>query len=191
MLNRKSASFALILFVIFAVSIVPSRTSAEVTSASVMRVGGSALLNTDYPVRLLVPSVNIDSPIQGLGVNTRGEMAVPSGSTNNVGWYKDGTVPGQVGSAVLDAHIFAAFSNLRYLKPNSDVYVIMQSGMKLHFITSAAMIYSLNELPSIPLFNLNDTERLNLITCAGKPTKDGSTYDHRLVIYTRLADISA
>ncbi len=113
-------------------------------------------------------------------------MDVPSGNTDNVGWYKNGTVPGQLGSAVLDAHVFAAFKNLKNLLPGSDIYLLMNSGNFLHFITTDAKIYALNEFSSIPLFNLADTQRLNLITCSGSLTKDHSTYDHRLVVYTKL-----
>ena len=34
------------------------------------------------------------------------------GTTSQVGWYKYGTLPGAIGNAVLDAHVFAAFANI-------------------------------------------------------------------------------
>src|SRR5438552_377745 len=45
------------------------------------------------PVELIIPSINLDSPIQSLGLNKLGEMDVPDGRTNNVGWYEYGTIP--------------------------------------------------------------------------------------------------
>src|ERR1043166_9395149 len=85
------------------------------------------------PTRLSIPSINLQAPIVPVGTNEKGEMDVPDGDTNDVGWYKRGTTPGQEGSAVLDAHVFAALSNLRYAKAGDDVYVTNEAGQKLHF----------------------------------------------------------
>jgi hypothetical protein len=46
-------------------------------------------------------------------------------------------------------------------------------------------------VPADELFNRADTARLNLITCAGSLTRNRTTYDHRLVIYTKLVNDSA
>lgn len=122
-------------------------------------------------------------------MNAQGAMAVPSGSSKQVGWYQYGVVPGETGSAVIDAHVFAAFSKLKYLKPGADVYVIMTNGTKLHFVVTTAKKYALGALSSRQqLFRSTQSADLNLITCAGSLTSDRSTYDHRLVVYTTLAN---
>ncbi|MBX4200347.1 class F sortase [Candidatus Parcubacteria bacterium] len=144
---------------------------------------------SDTPVRIVIPSVKIDSPILGMGINNKGELDVPSGKTNVVGWYKYGIVPGLQGSAVLDAHVFAAFENLKNLKNGSDVYIITTSGKKLHFVVNTTKTYALGNLSPVTLFGLNDAKRLNLVTCAGNLTPDGSTYDHRLVVYTTFKGV--
>jgi sortase A len=115
-------------------------------------------------------------------------MDVPSGSTKNVGWYKYGTAPGDTGSAVLDAHVFAAFSNLHALRVGSDIYVTTANNNTLHFVVQETRLYKLGEVPATVLFNRSDTQRLNLITCAGKLTANHSTYDHRLVVYAVLVN---
>ncbi len=143
-----------------------------------------------YPVTLLIPSLSQKNTIVPLGTNDKGEMDVPDGKTNNVGWYKDGTVPGEVGSAVLDAHVFAAFAKLKKLKAGNSVYVVTDTGTKLHFIVTEIKTYKLADVPTDLLFNRADTTRLNLITCAGSLTADRSTYTHRLVVYTELAEDS-
>jgi LPXTG-site transpeptidase (sortase) family protein len=140
----------------------------------------------DLPERLSIPSIGLDAPIQGLGVNEKGEMDVPNGGTNNVGWYASGTVPGQRGSAVLDAHVFAAFSKLKYLKVGSTVDVQTVSGSILHFVVTDSEVYTTESVPVQRLFADKSGELLNLITCAGTLLPDGSTYDHRLVVYARL-----
>jgi sortase (surface protein transpeptidase) len=114
-------------------------------------------------------------------------MEVPPGHSNDVGWYKNGTIPGNVGSAVIDAHVYAAFEKLRYVKVGSEVIVENANGERLKFVVNDSRVYKLGELTSGMLFGRRDARRLNLITCAGQPTADGNTYTHRLVVYTTLA----
>jgi LPXTG-site transpeptidase (sortase) family protein len=147
----------------------------------------SAIAVAGPPARVLIPSIALDAPIQKVGVNAKGEVDVPDGSTNKVGWYAFGTVPGQTGSAILDAHVFAAFSKLRYVKVGSDIEIETVAGKTLRFTVTDSRVYNLSEVPLDYIFNRHDTQRLNLITCAGKPTSDGSTYDHRLVVYAERA----
>ncbi len=140
------------------------------------------------PSRLIIPSIALNDTVAKVGVNAKGEMDVPAGNTRDVGWYDAGTMPGTVGSAVIDAHVFAAFSKLKNIKVGSDIYIETDSGQKLHFVVSEMKTYVLADVPADILFNRADTERLNLITCAGKLTDDRSTYDHRLVVYAVLAN---
>ncbi len=138
------------------------------------------------PTRVEIPSVGIDSPIAGMGVNKKGEMDVPDGTSNTVGWYKYGTIPGEIGSAVLDAHVYAAFSKLKKVTVGSDIYVT--SGTKtLHFIVTEIETYALKNVSPELLFNRRDSRRLNLITCAGTYIPSLGTYNKRLVVYAELA----
>ncbi len=142
---------------------------------------------SEVPVRLRIPSIDMTVPIVPVGLNKKGEMDVPSGNSNNVGWYKYGTVPGHTGSAVLDAHVFAAFEDLRHVPIGADIYVDTEGGERLHFVVQDSRVYKLSELTSQMLFGRNDAKRLNLITCAGTFVKSIDTYDHRLVVYAVLA----
>lgn len=144
--------------------------------------------SSDYPVRIVIPSINLDDPIEPLGVNSKGEMDVPDGRTSYVGWYKDGTVPGQIGSAVMDAHVFAAFKNLVNVKLGSDIYVVMESGTRFHFTLNDSRFYTLSEIPLQYIFNRADAAHLVLITCAGTYVPSMNTYDHRLVDYATLVN---
>ncbi len=138
------------------------------------------------PSRLIIPSIGLNASIKKMGLNSKGEMDVPSASTKDVGWYAAGTVPGNQGSAVIGAHVFAAFANLKNLKVGQDVYVFTQDGTTLRFVVEEAAIQPIAEISLKKLFARSDAVRLNLITCAGKPTPDGSTYTHRLIVFTRL-----
>ncbi len=140
------------------------------------------------PVRVIIPSIGLNSPILEMGLNKKGELDVPNGRTENVGWYKNGAAPGAEGSAVFDAHVFAAFKNLKYLTPGAGIYVVTTTGEMLHFITATTSTYKLRDLAPETLFGTNGNKNLNLITCAGNLTPDHSTYDHRLVVFAQLVD---
>jgi sortase (surface protein transpeptidase) len=138
---------------------------------------------SENPARLSIPSIGLSTRIIPVGVNKKGEMDVPDGSTMDVGWYRGGPRPGQIGSSVLDAHVYAAFRNLRYVKVGEEIIVESAQGTKLRFVVEDSRVYELSELTPQMLFGQNDGRRLHLITCAGKPV--GDTYSHRLVVYAR------
>ncbi len=139
------------------------------------------------PHWLSIPSIKLEAPVVEVGMNTKGEMDVPDGSTKNVGWYKHGVFPGEMGSAVLDAHVYAAFKNLKHVDTGDDIYVAKGQN-RLHFKVVDFEYYTLEELPLEVLFNRNDSKRLNLITCAGRWDQNTQTYTHRLVVYAELVE---
>ncbi len=140
----------------------------------------------DYPSTLIIPKIHLNDPIIQVGLTDAGLMAVPSGATSNIGWYKYGTVPGRAGNSVIDAHVFAAFSKLNRLAVGDSIIVDTVSGEKLTFVVIATTIYALADVPEDALFGATDEAHLNLITCAGNLTADHSTYDHRIIVYTKL-----
>src|SRR6185503_17165796 len=99
-------------------------------------------------------------------------MGTPSNFTD-VAWYKYGTVPGQVGSAVIDGHVdnglalAGVFKHLTDIKNGADVYVITKEGTKIHFVVQDIQSYPYKSVPTTLLFNQKDRARLNLVTCAG------------------------
>lgn len=141
----------------------------------------------DNPTRLIIPSIKLDTDVQEVGVTSNGEMDVPDGKTKNVGWYRYGTIPGEIGSAVMDAHVYAAFAKLRYVKIGDDIYVTNGSGEKLHFRVTDSRVYALDEIPLAQIFN-SQGRHLNFITCARKFIPSLNTYSHRLVVYTELIE---
>ena len=54
----------------------------------------------NQPSRLIIPSLDIDTNVQHVGLAKSGNMAAPNNFTD-VSWWKYGTVPGYRGSAVM------------------------------------------------------------------------------------------
>lgn len=121
-----------------------------------------------------------------MGILPNGDLDVPSGKTNSIGWYAAGTTPGEVGSAVLDAHVYAAFKNLHSAKVGQDIFVTMDSGAVLHFKITQKKTLPLNKISADEFFNDTSGKNLHLITCAGTYSRATGTYSHRLLVYATL-----
>jgi len=145
-----------------------------------------------YPVRLIIPSLNINANVQYVGITAHGSMAVPNNFTD-VGWYKYGPVPGSNGSAVLAGHVDNAlalpgvFKHLQDIQPGADVYIEQKNGEQLHFIVDDVEAYDVTDVPTDKIFENTGTPRLNLVTCDGTWIQSQHQYDQRLVVYTHLA----
>ena len=151
---------------------------------------GQNVATTSLPSRLIIPALNINANVQDLGVNSIGNMQAPDNFTD-VGWYKYGTVPGQLGSAVIDGHVdnglglAGVFKQLDSIKIGDDLYVQTVGGQKLHFVVSDIETYPYQSVPVQTIFAQTDAARLNLITCDGTWVNGQDTYNERLVVYTK------
>ncbi|MDB5237505.1 MAG: peptidase sortase [Parcubacteria group bacterium] len=145
----------------------------------------------EQPARLQIPSLAIDVKVQLVGVTKAGNMGVPNNFTD-VAWYKYGTVPGQLGNAVIDGHVDNAvalpgvFKHLGTINVGDAVYVQTASGSKLHFVVTDVATYPYTQVPIQALLASSTTAHLNLITCGGTWNQSVKSYDQRLVVYTKL-----
>jgi sortase A len=145
----------------------------------------------DLPKYLRIPALDINAFVRHVGVNAAGNMATP-GNFTDVGWYKYGTVPGFVGSAVVDGHVDNAlaldgvFKRLGELKVGDSVYIQTASSTELHFVVTDIRTYPVAEVPLEWVFKANDIARLNLVTCTGNWNKSENQYSERLIVYTEL-----
>jgi sortase (surface protein transpeptidase) len=145
---------------------------------------------SSLPSRLIIPSLGIDSLIQYVGENAKGNMRAPDNFTD-VAWYEYGTVPGNVGSAVIDGHVDnglgldGIFKHLRNITVGADVYIKTAGAAILHFKVSDIEVYPYQSVPTT-IFTQRDAARLNLVTCDGSWVAGRDTYNQRIVIYTRL-----
>jgi sortase A len=142
---------------------------------------------SEYPVRIVIPSIQLNAPVQHVGINSLGEMDVPDGTTPNVGWYQYGPLPGDLGNAVMDAHVFAAFKKLRYAKIGDEISVVTAGGAAKRFLITDSRVYPVSDVPMQAIFS-GESEGLVLITCARKFLPHLNTYSHRLVVSATLIE---
>jgi LPXTG-site transpeptidase (sortase) family protein len=139
------------------------------------------------PIRLIIPTINVDAEIVSLGVSNKGEMEVPD-NTADVGWFRLGSIPGEIGSAVIAGHFDgkfgepAVFTNLNKLKTGDKLYVKNESGISTTFTVSNIRTYDPGFADEV--YSANDTAHLNLITCDGTWNNNKKSYTKRLVVFT-------
>jgi sortase (surface protein transpeptidase) len=142
---------------------------------------------------LIIPAIGIKAPIEMVGVDKNGHMAVPTRNQwNSVGWYNAGPLPGGVGSAVIDGHLDrpgglpAVFWGLQRLHNGDVVSVQEKGGHILRFKVIKSAYYTPDNAPLEQIYGNKDGTFLNLVTCAGDWDIDQAQYSQRLVVYTRL-----
>ncbi len=165
----------------------------QVTSNVVAFYQQEQASGADFPVRLKIPKINIDTAIEYVDISPNGVVGVPNGPIN-VGWFKEGPRPGDLGSAVIDGHsgwkngISAVFDNLYKLQKGDKIYVEDKKGIILTFIVQKIVKYKPNADAS-DLFNSNDGKsHLNLVTCAGVWDVKAKSHSERLVVFADRAN---
>jgi LPXTG-site transpeptidase (sortase) family protein len=144
-----------------------------------------------FPARLVIPKISVDTKVQDVGVTKKGNMGTPNNFTD-VGWYKYGPLPGEMGSAVLAGHVSnglalaGVFFHLNELGVGDDIYVTTKGGEDLHFIVREMNTYPFNAKDT-NVFTENDGKLLKLITCAGTWVSQIRTHDKRLVVTAVLS----
>jgi LPXTG-site transpeptidase (sortase) family protein len=162
----------------------PAGSAYVLTAASSSDMAGA-------PARIRIPKIGVDAGVADVGLGKTGNMAVPYTFTD-AGWYRYGTLPGQMGSAVLDGHVDnglgtpAVFARLGELEAGDDIYIDTKEGATLHFRVEEAQAYDLQDVPLQKIFNRKDAPRLTLITCEGTWNESQKMYDERRVVYAVL-----
>jgi len=138
------------------------------------------------PVRLIIPSINVDTTIQYVGINPEGEMATPS-SAFEVGWFKFGTIPGEIGNAVIAGHFDdeegkpGVFANLSKLNKEDTLYIENTQGGQIKFSVREIRVSEPGYVREV--FVSSDSAHLNLVTCGGVWSDSDKSYSKRLIVF--------
>src|SRR6266571_6093827 len=145
------------------------------------------------PVRLIIPTITINAPVEWVGTQPNADLATPTQSPwQDVGWYNLGPHPGERGSAVIDGHLDrpgglpAVFWRLHTLQVGNDVQVENATGRMLHFRVTRIAFYAPQQAPLQEIFGNRGGAYLNLITCAGAWDSSSHQTTLRQVVYTVL-----
>jgi len=154
------------------------------------RVAFTEQASLQFPVRLKIPKINVDTVLERVGLTPKGAVDVPKDQAN-AAWFNLGPRPGENGSAVIVGHYGrsengqgSVFDDLGKLKRGDELYVEDEKGATITFIVRESRTYDKNE-NALDVFKSGDGKsHLNLITCSGVWENDQKTYSNRLVVFT-------
>jgi LPXTG-site transpeptidase (sortase) family protein len=146
------------------------------------------------PARLRIPAIGVDAPVGRVGLLRDGSMAVPDNLWIS-GWLATGARPGQAGSAVIAGHrgigTPALFSHLENLRPGEKIHVSDTGGGELVYEVTRVAMLDLSAESQVEVFGKTSQQQLVLVTCFGQYSRTSRSYDHRLVVFSRLLPASS
>jgi hypothetical protein len=138
------------------------RSDAAAVSSAESQSGVSAGLGRAVPIRVIIDAIEVNARIAPLGLSDEGLVAVPAPQL--AGWYRNGTSPGELGSAVLLGHLGpetphesepwrdirggeraaadVAFQGLDRLAPGDHIEVVRADEVPARFTVEAVEPYS-------------------------------------------------
>jgi LPXTG-site transpeptidase (sortase) family protein len=141
------------------------------------------------PARLRIPSIAVDASVAGVGLLADGSMAVPNNLWASA-WLSSSARPGQAGNAVIAGHRGIGspglFGHLERLRPGDTIHVSDASRGELVYEVTRVASLDLSAATQMQVFGPTTQQQLVLITCFGRYSNATRTYDHRLVVFSRL-----
>ena len=147
-------------------------------------------MGSSAPTRISIPALNVTTSIIRLGLNRDGTMEVPPGP-GKAGWYVHGPTPGELGPAVIAAHVTwnrrpDVFFKLGALKPGDQVKVSRSDGSTAVFEVTKVARYAKKNFPTNAVYGTTDHAALRLITCGGVFDGENHRYLDNVVAYAKL-----
>lgn len=155
------------------------------TMAAVMVAAPADARPMDRPVaaalgRLSIPAIGVNAGIIPVGVTTAGQLAI-GGSVRDVYRWREGVLPGQLGSAVLAGHTWSrgpgVFDDLGALRPGNRVVI----GKNTFEVTRVRRVTRMSSQEVAALFSDRGKARLVLITCGDRNNRTG-VYRTRIIV---------
>lgn len=168
---------------------VPAPPPSTATSAGTDTSAAPALSEAK-PVALAVPSIGVRTDrLIDLGLTTTGEMEVPDDAVT-AGWLTLGPTPGEVGPAVIAAHVNyegvpGVFTRLHEMKPGDEVTVSRADGVVATFSAYRVERFAKARFPTEQVYGDTDSPELRLITCGGAFDSSTRNYLDNVVVFAR------
>ena len=138
------------------------------------------------PVRLRIPAVRIDTPLQRLGRAADSTVEVPR-DFGVAGWFADGPRPGQSGPAVILGHVDSrtgpgVFYPLAGLAAGTEVLVDRADGSTVAFRVSGVVTVPKSGFPTDQVYGPTLQSSLRLVTCGGPFDRAAGSYRDNVIV---------
>ena len=144
------------------------------------------------PVRLIIPSIGVNSLVAPTGLTSSGALGVPY-NVFYTAWYNQSAFPGQQGAMLIDGHVSSwtskgVFYNIKNLKPGDLMEVTNKAGTTFTYSVVKSQIFGANSVDMTSAITpvTPGTPGLNLITCTGDVIPGTSLFNQRIIVYSSL-----
>ncbi|MCL2766160.1 MAG: class F sortase [Peptococcaceae bacterium] len=140
---------------------------------------------TAIPVRMRIPALALDYPMQGTGATRTGAMEIVPALTI-VSWYKSGPIPGNPGNAILGGHnmwggVRSQLFTLDELEIGDVMEIDYADDTSLRFMLESVFVYAMATVPADLILDMQGEARVTLITCKPPFNPSTGTSDNRIV----------
>ena len=162
----------------------PDHLSRTRRLSQIQSMGGSSTVSR-IPLRIEIPILRVDAPIEPVGLTADGAMAMPI-SQSVVGWLVSDVLPGDQGVSVMAGHYGASdsiFNTLHRLAIGDRIVAFSGAGSESFLVTRLQGYTSTQRVPEVFTTGYQGSF-LNLISCSGAWDSDAGEYESRLVVFT-------
>ncbi|MDR7381694.1 class F sortase [Promicromonospora iranensis] len=150
-------------------------------------------LRASEPTAVRIPSIGVESPVHGLGLDEEGRLQVPSGELyDQVAWYDGSPSPGEAGPAVLEGHVTGAgyapsvFFELGATRRGDLIEVDRADGSTATFKVTEVKSSPKDEFPRVDVYGATDGPELRVITCGGTFDKEAGRHLDNVIVFAKL-----
>ena len=166
----------------------PDEQEREEDEAAV--AGPHEVYEADRPVRIVIPAIDVDETVVETGLLSSGAMEVADFGL--AGWYGLGPKPGEVGPAVIAAHVSSVagpdvFYRLDELEEGDEIRVEDADGAEHVFTVTDSELQPKVELPTERIWSEDDEPVLRLITCGGEFDPAARSHLSNVIVYAEHA----
>lgn len=154
-------------------------------------------LGFSQPVEIDIPDVGIHAHLMNVGLGSDGSVGVPPlDEAQKAAWYDKGPAPGQVGPAVVDAHVDSrqtagfrgAFYNLGEVQPGEEVRVTRADHVVTVFTVDSVQQTPKTKFPTSRVYGSVSYAALRLITCGGDFDDNTGSYVDNTIVYAHMSE---
>jgi len=145
-------------------------------------------VDANEPRYLFIPKIGVKAIVRPTGLTGDGAIGTPN-NIFDTDWYVGSAKPGQAGAMLIDGHVSwgtnGVFYNLKKLQPGDAITVQRGDDIQLTYRVVRTHTYPADAVDMKQVLSPVTAGKpgLNLITCTGDIVKNGTTFDHRIVVF--------
>jgi hypothetical protein len=165
---------------------------AAASAAAAARAENGPVLSRAVPVRLSIASIGVYAPFTPLSLGSDGRLQPPpEDNANLAGYYADGPMPGERGSAIVAGHVDtktgpAVFLLLSLLKKGATADITRADGVTATFRVDSVETFAKDDFPDQRVYGDTPDAELRIITCGGTFDHAKQDYQDNVVVFAHL-----